>query len=78
MFRFTPRSVNLSTYPAYALSKSRLDHTIDATLGSAQYNRMDIDIGDARLMTFPGPENDNDFPAWRAEYELQDLVLRYD
>jgi hypothetical protein len=77
-FSFTPRTKDLTTYDAWTYAQSRLVHTIDATIGTAQYNRLDIDIGLAYLMNQPQPAEDGNFAASRKEYMLRDLVLRFD
>lgn len=78
MLRLQARGTELSTYDPYLRAKTAVDHTVDATLGSVQYNRLDVDIEDARLVNDPGHEDDNSFGSWSLEYELQDLVLRFD
>jgi hypothetical protein len=78
VFRFTPRTVALSAYNPYALFRSATAHSIDATLGSTQYNRVDLEIAAAYLSAEPGHDADGGFPAWSPEYELQDLIIRFD
>lgn len=75
---FTPRVVALTTYPAYALAVLRTVHTIDMTLGSAQYNRVKLDVNLAYLEKDPGGAEDNGFAAWDVSYILRDCTLLFD
>ena len=75
---FTPRVVDLSTYPAYALAAARTVHTIDMTLGSVQYNRVKLDVNLAYLVKDPGGAEDNGFAAWNVEYMLRDCAIVFD
>ena len=75
---FQARAVDLSDYPAYALSAARTVHTIDATLGSTQYNRVKLDCELGYLMSDPPPADDQGFAAWNLEYMLRDLQLTFD
>lgn len=77
-FNVQPRVVALTTYDPYTLRANRTVQTIDATLGSVQYNRVSIDVNEARLATFPAGENYQDLAAWRLEYALRDLALIFD
>lgn len=74
----TARAKDLTTYNAWSYAKSRLVHTIDATLGSVQYNKVDLDVGLAYLVSPPQPTEDGNFAAYTLEYMLRDLVLRFD
>lgn len=75
---FTPRKPDLSDYTVWANALSRVVNTVDATLGSTQYNRVDLDIETAYLMTDPSPQDDQGFAAVELEYLLRDLVIRFD
>ncbi len=77
-FSFTPRTEDLSDYDAYAHAASRLDHTIDLTLGDTQYNRVKLDVNLAYLMNDPQPAEDGRFAAWQAEYLCRDMALLFD
>ena len=77
-FTFTPRVVNLTTYPAYALAAARTVHTIDMTLGSTQYNRVKLDAILAYLVKDPGGAEDNGFAAWDVEYMMRDCAIVFD
>ena len=77
-FTFTPRVVDLTTYPAYALAATRTVHTIDMTLGSVQYNRVKLDANLAYLVKDPGGAEDNGFAAWDVEYMLRDCAIIFD
>lgn len=74
---FQPRVVNLSAYPAYDLVAASTPHTIDATIGNTQYNRIGLDINEAYLMNDPGHSEENKFATWSPEFELQDLALAF-
>jgi len=76
--RLMARTTDLTTYPAYALRAARTLHTIDATVGSTQYNRIKIDVNDARPMGRVGHGEDNGFARWELEYLLRDLALIFD
>lgn len=75
---FQARTVDLSDYPAYTLSADRTVHTIDATLGSTQYNRVKLDCELGYLMSDPPPSDDQGFAAWQLEYMLRDLQIDFD
>lgn len=77
-FNLTCRKPDLSDYTLYARSLSRVLHTIDATLGSTQYNRVDVDINAGYLINDPTPGEENELASVDLEYELQDLVIRFD
>lgn len=77
-FTFTPRKPDLSDYTVWAHGLARTVNTIDATLGTTQYNRVDLDIETAYLMTDPQPGEDQGFAAAELEYLLRDLVIRFD
>lgn len=77
-FMFTPRKPDLSDYAVWSRSASRGAETIDMTLGTSQYNRVDLDVETAYLLTHPGPGNDQGFASSELEYLLRDLVLRFD
>lgn len=75
---FQARAVDLSDYPAYARSADRLVQTIDATLGSTQYNRVQLDVDLAYLANDPSPASEEGFAAWQLEYRLRDLQIEFD
>lgn len=77
-FTMSARKPDLSDYDPWARALSAVDHTIDMTLGSTQYNRVDLDVELAHLLSDPPPGNDQGFAAAELEYELLDLVLRFD
>lgn len=72
------RKPDLSDYTLYARALSQVLHTIDATLGSVQYNRVDLDIDAAYLMTDGSFGADNGFAAVDLEYDAKDLIVRFD
>lgn len=74
----TARSPALTAYSPYTLAAAQTTHTIDATLGSTQYNRVDLDVNDCYLMGDPGSVADGQFTAWALEYMLRDLTIRFD
>lgn len=76
--RIPARVEDLSTYGAYAHAASALDHTIDLTVGSTQYNRVDLDVNAAYLTNDPGHGEDQGFAAYDLEFECQDLALIFD
>lgn len=78
MVRVPARVVDLTDYAAYTYAGTGLTHTIDATLGSAQYNRVDLAVASAYLTNDPGHGEDNRFAAYDLEYECQDLSLVFD
>lgn len=75
---FQARAVDLADYPVYARSADKLVHTIDATLGSTQYNRVKLDVELAYLSGDPSPADEEGFAAWQLEYQLRDLQLTFD
>lgn len=75
---FQPRVVDLTDYSAYSLAAAATAHTIDCTLGSTQYNRVDLDVNAAYLTNDPGFAEENEFAAWSAEYECLDMALVFD
>ena len=77
-FSMTCRKPDLSDYTLYARALSQVLHTIDATLGSVQYNRVDIDIDAAYLMSDPRLTGDQGLAAVELEYELLDMIVRFD
>jgi len=72
------RAADLATYPAYALAAARTVHTVDATLGSTQYNRVKLDVNLAYLENDPGQAADGTHAAWDLSYMLRDLQLDFD
>lgn len=74
----TARAVSLTEYPAYALAANRTVQTIDAVLGSTQYNRVRLDIELAYLDSDPAPTDDQGFAAQTLEYMLRDLQIEFD
>lgn len=74
----TARVPTLSAYSAYTLAAARTVQTIDATLGSTQYNRVKLDINLAYLLNDPQPEDEQGFAAWALEYMLRDLQIEFD
>lgn len=77
-FNMTCRKPDLSDYTLYAQALAQTTHTIDMTVGSTQYNRVDLDIEDAYLMSDPAHSVDQGLAAAALEYELLDLVVRFD
>lgn len=73
-----PRTVALTDYPAYALAAARTVQTIDATLGSTQYNRVKLDVNLAYLDSDPGQPQDGQFAGWDLSFMLRDLELTFD
>lgn len=76
-FNLTARSVPLATYDPYTVRKNSTPQTVDLTLGSAQYNRVKLDVNDARLRTIEHPE-DQGFTAWDLSYFLLDFAVIFD
>ena len=72
------RKPDLTDYTLYARALSQVLHTIDATLGSTQYNRVDLDVDAAYLMTDGGFGADNSHAAIDLEYEARDMIVRFD
>lgn len=77
-FTIQPRVVDLTDYDPWDERSSRTSHTIDATLGSTQYNRVKIDINEARLATYPQPVNYQDLAALELEYALRHADIIFD
>lgn len=77
-FTLTCRKPDLSDYTLYARALAQTAHTIDATLGSTQYNRMDLDIDAAYLETDGVFGEQDNLATIELPYELQDLVFRFD
>lgn len=71
------RKPDLTDYTLYARALSQVLHTIDATLGSTQYNRAVLDVNAAYLMSDPSHDVDNGHAASGLEYEALDLVLKF-
>lgn len=77
-FSFEPRVEDLSDYAGYAHAATRVDHTIDFTLGSTQYNRLSLAVTLAHLTSDPTPSESGRFAAWRAEYLCRDGSIIFD
>lgn len=75
---FQARTPDTSDYPLYTLSEDRTVQTIDATLGSTQYNRVRLDVDTAYLMNEPGNAEDQGFAASTLELMLRDLQIEFD
>lgn len=74
----TARATAISTYSPYTLAAARTVQTIDATLGSTQYNRVKLDVNLAYLLNDPQPADDQGFAAWALEFMLRDLQIDFD
>jgi len=74
-FKVQARAVALTTYNPYGARSAATSHTIDAVLGSVQYNKVSIDINDAVLANYPASENYQNLAAWGLTYNLNDLAL---
>jgi hypothetical protein len=83
-FEVVARAVDLATYDyvtarGYGTSATPpLPHTIDLTIGSVQYNRVDVDINVAYLEEYPDDGDDNGFASGTFKYRCNDLVLVFD
>lgn len=77
-FMLSCRKPDLTDYTLYARALAQTAHTIDWVLGSTQYNRADGDIDAAYLMTDGAFGEDNELAVIDLEYELQDLIIRFD
>lgn len=77
-FTFTPRTEDLTDYTAYAHAASQLVHTIDFTIGAVQYNQVGFNANLMYLMNDPPPDEDGNFAAWQAEYQLRDGAILFD
>jgi hypothetical protein len=77
-FTMTCRKPDLTDYTLYARSLAQTAHAIIATVGSTQYNRVDLDIAAAYLMTDPGWSVEDGFVNNELEYQLQDMIWRFD
>jgi hypothetical protein len=75
---FQSRAVALATYSPWTLAAAKTVQTIDATLGSVQYNRAKLDVELAYLVGDPTPADDQGFAAYDLEYQLRDLQLDFD
>ena len=73
-------TVALATYNPYTVLTGRTSTAIDWTVGSAQYNRCDLDVDAGWLVNDPAPEVVNDFCHWGLEYgcEPDELALVFD
>ena len=84
--KFTPRvrfvieTVPLATYNPYTVFTGRTSTTVDWTVGSAQYNRGDLDINSGWQVSDPVPENFNDFAGWGLEIgaEPSNVAIKFD
>ena len=74
----TVRKPDLTDYTLYARALSQVLHTVDMTLGSTQYNRVDLDVDAAYLMTDGGFGADNGHAGIDLEYEALDMIVRFD
>lgn len=77
-FTLNCRKPDLTDYTYYARALAQTLHTIDATLGSTQYNRLKLDIDAAYLTTDPAHTGENGFAGGTLEYELLDCILKFD
>lgn len=76
-FQVTAETDALSNFNPASLVTNRTTQSVAATIGSTQYNRLDIAVTDAYLLNDPEPAEFNEFTAWGMEFQLQDLVLRF-
>lgn len=72
------RSPALSTYNPYALREANTLQALTSTIGATQYNRIDVESTDMRLVGRPGKQDDNEFAAYELMFMLRDLTLRFD
>lgn len=78
MLSFQARTADLSDYPYFTLASARTVHTVDATLGSTQYNRVKLDCELAYLEADPSPGEESGVSATQKQYKLRDLQLTFD
>ncbi len=82
--RFDPRvtfsapTVVLSTYNPYADRLAATTRAIDWTIGGSQYNRGDLAVASAYLVSYPTHENQDGFAAWGLEYRPIDFGIVFD
>jgi hypothetical protein len=77
---FVIETVPLATYNPYSVLTARTSTGIDWTVGSAQYNRADLDVNTGWLVNDPEPQVFNDFCAWGLQYECEpsNLAIVFD
>ena len=82
--RFDPRvtfsapTVPLSTYNPYADRLAATTRAIDWTVGGSQYNRADLAVASAYLVSEVAHEEQEEFTAWGLEYRPIDFSVVYD
>ena len=75
---FSAPTVALATYDPYGDIKAATTRAIDWTVGGSQYNRADLLVASAYLVSEPTHENLDDFTAWGLEYRPIDYSVIFD
>lgn len=75
---FTAPTLALATYDPYADVQAATTRAIDWTVGGSQYNRADLAVASAYLVSEPTHENQDDFTAWGLEYRPIDFSIVFD
>ena len=75
---FSAPTLALATYDPYADRVAATTRAIDWTVGGSQYNRADLAIASAYLVSEPTHEDQDGFTAWGLEYRPIDFSVVFD